>query len=108
MIGRAAATNPWIFSQMQQYGTTGRYDIPTDLDRYRLLSGYYQQINASGQPDAIGKMKQFACWFSHGVGNGGELRRNVHAARTPAEALETIERFFCERAGRDSVATPAV
>ena len=94
MIGRAAATNPWIFRQMQQYAACGRYDTPTDLDRYRLLSGYYQQINASGQPDAIGKMKQFACWFSHGVGNGGELRRKVHAAHTPAEVLDTIERFF--------------
>ena len=30
MIGRAAATNPWIFSQMQQYAATGRYDLPSD------------------------------------------------------------------------------
>src|SRR5438270_6161986 len=37
MIGRAAATNPWIFRQMQQYGATGRYDTPTDRDRHRLL-----------------------------------------------------------------------
>jgi hypothetical protein len=44
-------------------------------------------------------MKQFACWFSHGVGNGGELRRNVHAARTPSEVLESVERFFEHRAG---------
>src|SRR6202163_2848797 len=29
MIGRAAATNPWIFSQMQQYAATGRYDLPS-------------------------------------------------------------------------------
>jgi hypothetical protein len=43
-------------------------------------------------------MKQFACWFSHGVGNGGELRRNVHAARTPGEVLESVERFFENRA----------
>jgi len=49
-------------------------------------------------PDAVGKMKQFACWFSHGVGNGGELRRNVHAARTISEVLESVERFFEHRA----------
>src|SRR5260370_1309319 len=85
MIGRAAATNPWIFQQMQQYAATGRYDTPTDADRHQLLSGYYREINAANQPDAVGKMKQFACWFSHGVGNGGELRRKVHAARPPGE-----------------------
>src|SRR5437899_10345964 len=98
MIGCASDTKPWIFPQMQQYAATGRYDVPTDADRHRLLSGYYREINAANQPDAVGKMKQFACWFSHGVGNGGELRRNVHAARTPSEVLESVERFFEHRA----------
>jgi tRNA-dihydrouridine synthase B len=94
MIGRAAATNPWIFSQMAQYAATGRYDIPSDADRHRLLSGYYTEINAANLPDGVGKMKQFACWFSHGVGNGSELRRTVHAARTQQEVLDSVERFF--------------
>src|SRR5262249_5431829 len=34
MIGRAAATNPWIFRQMQEYAETGRYNIPTEADRF--------------------------------------------------------------------------
>jgi len=94
MIGRAAATNPWIFAQMKDFRETGRYTVPTELDRYRLLSGYYRQILDSNQPDSMGKMKQFACWFTHGVGNGSELRRVVHLARTPAEVLDNVERFF--------------
>jgi tRNA-dihydrouridine synthase B len=98
MIGRAAATNPWIFSQMQQFAETGRYTTPTEDDRYRLLIDYYGQICAANLPDGVGKMKQFACWFTHGVGNGSELRRIVHAARTPSEVLESVERFFEGRA----------
>lgn len=98
MIGRAAATNPWIFSQMAQYRETGRYDKPGEAERYRLLSGYYQQIYAANLPDGVGKMKQFACWFTHGVGNGSELRKIVHAARTSSEVLESVERFFQGRA----------
>jgi tRNA-dihydrouridine synthase B len=94
MIGRAAATNPWIFSQMAAYQATGAYPQPSEADRHRLLSGYYKEIQSANQPDAIGKMKQFACWFTHGVGNGSELRRTVHAARTPSEVLEQVERFF--------------
>src|SRR5262244_1472894 len=94
MIGRAAATNPWIFSQMAEYQATGSCRQPSDLDRHRLLSGYYKEIQSANQPDAIGKMKQFACWFTHGVGNGSELRRTVHAARTPSEVLDAVERFF--------------
>ncbi|HSC46403.1 MAG TPA: tRNA dihydrouridine synthase DusB [Candidatus Acidoferrum sp.] len=98
MIGRAAATNPWIFSQMADFRETGRYRQPTDADRHRLLSGYYREIKTAAQPDAIGKMKQFACWFTHGVSNGGELRRTVHAARTPGEVLDAVERFFASPA----------
>jgi nifR3 family TIM-barrel protein len=98
MIGRAAATNPWIFSQMVEYRATGSYSQPSDADRHRLLSGYYKEIKAAEQPDAVGKMKQFACWFSHGVGNGSELRRRVHAARTPSEVLDAVEQFFEQQA----------
>jgi len=94
MIGRAAASNPWIFSQMLEYGEKGAYTAPSEQDRYRLLSGYYREIKAAEQPDAVGKMKQFACWFTHGVGNGSELRKNVHAAKTPVEVLDAVEKFF--------------
>src|SRR6266436_3882825 len=86
MIGRAAATNPWIFSQMQQHAQTGRYDTPTDDVRYRLLMDYYRQINAANLPDGVGKMKQFACWFTHSVGNGTELPQSTEsltALRSP-------------------------
>ena len=94
MIGRAAATNPWIFRQIEQFTATGRYDQPSEGDRYRLLSGYFRRLVAAEWPDAIGKMKQFACWFTHGVRNGSELRRQVHAARTPAEVLDQVDAFF--------------
>lgn len=98
MIGRAAATNPWIFAQMKEFRETGRYSVPSENDRHRLLSGYYRQILNSNAPDSMGKMKQFACWFTHGVGNGSELRRIVHLARTPGEVVENVERFFERKA----------
>jgi tRNA-dihydrouridine synthase len=79
---------------MEEFQATGGFRQPSDADRYRLLSGYYREIKAADQPDAVGKMKQFACWFTHGVGNGSELRRTVHAARTPGEVLDAVERFF--------------
>jgi hypothetical protein len=67
---------------------------------------YYRQINAANLPDGVGKMKQFACWFTHGVGNGSELRGIVHAARTPAEILESVECFFEGRAIAQQEAEP--
>jgi tRNA-dihydrouridine synthase B len=96
MIGRAASTNPWIFRQISQYVETGHFDEPSELDRYRLLSTYFRNLVDTEWPDAIGKMKQFACWFTHGVRNGSELRRNVHAARTTVEILDQVDSFFAD------------
>jgi tRNA-dihydrouridine synthase B len=96
MIGRTAATNPWIFRQMEQYFSTGRYDEPTEADRYRLLADYFRSLVAAELPDVIGKMKQFACWFTHGVRNGSVLRHEVHSSRTPVEVLQRVEGFFVD------------
>jgi nifR3 family TIM-barrel protein len=94
MIGRAAAGNPWIFRQIEQLAASGRYDEPSESDRYRLLSAYFSHLAAGGQPDAIGKMKQFACSFTHSIRNGAELRRQVVLSRAPGEVLERVEKFF--------------
>ena len=96
MIGRTAATNPWIFRQMEQYFSAGHYEEPSEGDRYRLLADYFRGLIAADLPDAIGKMKQFACWFTHGVRNGSELRHQVHSSRTPQEVLQRVEEFFAD------------
>jgi tRNA-dihydrouridine synthase B len=94
MIGRAASSNPWIFRQIADYVETGRYEEPTDTDRYHLLSGYFRSLIEAEMPDAIGKMKQFATLFTHGVRNGGELRQQVHHSRTADEILDRVDAFF--------------
>jgi tRNA-dihydrouridine synthase B len=96
MIGRAAATNPWIFAQIEEYARTGCYRAPSEEERLALLISYYRSLAAAELPDTTGKMKQFACWFTHGVRNGSELRRQVHTACAPNEILERVERFFRE------------
>jgi nifR3 family TIM-barrel protein len=98
MIGRTASSNPWIFSQIADYLATGRYQEPEESDRYRLLSDYFRNLIAAGMPDAIGKMKQFATLFTHGVRHGGELREAVHHAHTAAEILDRVDAFFAHAA----------
>jgi tRNA-dihydrouridine synthase len=94
MIGRSASSNPWIFRQIAQYLATQRYDEPTELDRYNLLSGYFRSLIAAEMPDAAGKMKQFASLFTHGVRNGSELRHSVHHAQSAPEILDRVDAFF--------------
>lgn len=101
MIGRTAASNPWIFRQIAQYAAAGRYDEPSEADRYELIRTYFQMLVEECMPGAAGKMKQFASWFTHGVQNGAVLRKAVYEARHEHEILDRVDAFFCE-----TLATP--
>ncbi|HLI33420.1 MAG TPA: tRNA dihydrouridine synthase DusB [Terriglobia bacterium] len=94
MIGRAAPTNPWIFRQMMEYFRGGTYSEPAEADRYELIRSYYAMLVQENMPGAIGKMKQFASWFTHGVRNGAELRRQVQSAQSAREVLDRVDEFF--------------
>jgi nifR3 family TIM-barrel protein len=97
----------------------GVYEQPTDQDRYKMIRTYFQMlvdeiaieeaaeavraeaIVASGQVarearnrDAVGKMKQFASWFTHGVPGGGALRKQIFEAKKGAAVIDAVEAFF--------------
>jgi nifR3 family TIM-barrel protein len=122
MIGRAAPANPWIFRQIAQYTATGTYTKPTDMDRYRMIRDYFERLmhevaehpevhgpadddlskrlkrnHESAQRDAIGRMKQFASWFTHGVPGGATLRRAIFDAKRGAQVIDLVEDFFTQR-----------
>lgn len=101
MIGRTAPSNPWIFRQIQQYcadvtPTSGvrPYDQPTESDRYDMIRTYFQMLIEEELPDAAGKMKQFASWFTHGVPGGAALRKSIYDSKAAPEILLRVEDFF--------------
>ena len=94
MIGRTAASNPWIFRQIHQYDATGRYDQPTDDDRYQMIRTYFKMLVDENMHGTAGKMKQFVAWFTHGVPNGSALRKAVYEANDGPAILANVERFF--------------
>jgi nifR3 family TIM-barrel protein len=97
----------------------GTYDHPTNEDRYRMIRTYFQMlvdeialeeaaeaaraeaIIALGQiarekrnRDAVGKMKQFAAWFTHGVSGGGALRKQIFESKNGNAVMAAVEHFF--------------
>jgi tRNA-dihydrouridine synthase B len=100
----------------------GYYDRPTDLDRYRMIRDYFERLmhevaehpeflgpaetdaekrmkrnHESAQRDAIGRMKQFASWFTHGVPGGATLRREIFEAKRGAQVMDKVEAFFTQK-----------
>ncbi len=120
MIGRTAPANPWIFRQIEQYcagmnddreGTAeaapsrrvlppsvvakGRsHDEPSETDRYEMIRTYFSMLIEEELPDATGKMKQFASWFTHGVPGGAGLRKAIYESKSAPEILGRVEEFF--------------
>jgi tRNA-dihydrouridine synthase B len=97
MIGRAAPANPWIFRQIAEYTASGSYTQPTEIDRYHLIRTYFSMLLDQEFPDATGKMKQFASWFTHGVPGGAGLRKAIYEAKTGPAIIEAVEKFFLTR-----------
>ncbi len=94
MIGRTASYNPWIFRQLQEYLATGSYRVPRDRERYDMMKTYYLMLEEHGESDAVGKMKQFATYFTHGVRNGSKLRTEIYRAASVTQILAIVDAFF--------------
>ena len=111
------------YTATKQATGVGTYDKPTDMDRYRMIRDYFDRLmhevaehpevlgstdtdldkrlkrnHESAQRDAIGRMKQFASWFTHGVPGGATLRREIFEAKRGAQVIEKVEAFFTQRA----------
>jgi nifR3 family TIM-barrel protein len=101
MIGRMAPSNPWIFRQIEQYISRRRraYEHPAEADRYQMIRTYFSMLIEEGFPDAEGKMKQFASWFTHGVPGGAALRKQIYESKSAVEILSRVEEFFEVRLG---------
>jgi tRNA-dihydrouridine synthase B len=104
MIGRTASSNPWIFRQIDEYLRTGYYNVQAEHERYDMMKTYYLMLEEHGEADAIGKMKQFATYFTHGVRNGSKLRVDIYRAQEVKQVLEIVDAFFCDPLQRAEVA----
>jgi tRNA-dihydrouridine synthase B len=94
MIGRTASSNPWIFRQLDEYLRIGSYIVPPDRERYNMMKTYYLMLEEHGEADAVGKMKQFATYFTHGVRNGSKLRTEIYRAQDVGRILDIVDAFF--------------
>jgi nifR3 family TIM-barrel protein len=96
MIGRTASSNPWIFRQIESFVKTGSYESPSEQDRYGIMRRYFGMLLEKGTSDNVGKMKQFATYFTHGVRNGARLRAAIYTLHDAQPILDAVDRFFEE------------
>lgn len=98
MIGRAASSNPWIFRQIAEYLERGTYFHPSEQNRWDVMRAYYSMLIRQGGLDVVGKMKQFATYFTHGVRNGAKLRAAIYHEREASAILDLVDAHFSREA----------
>ncbi len=94
MIGRGALSNPWIFRQIHEIESGLPVTQPSVADKYGLIKSYFQLLFEEEIPGAIGKMKQFASWFTHAIPFGASLRKSIYESTSESEVMDRIEEFF--------------
>jgi tRNA-dihydrouridine synthase B len=72
-----------------------------------MIRTYFQMLIEEELPDAVGKMKQFASWFTHGVPGSAGLRKAIYESRGAAQILTRVEEFFEARVSGQSVLSVA-
>jgi len=87
-----AAVPTWAEAERPTVGKL--YDEPSEADRYQMIRTYFQMLIEEELPDAVGKMKQFASWFTHGVPGGAGLRKAIYESKSAVEILGRVEEFF--------------
>jgi tRNA-dihydrouridine synthase B len=83
------------------------YEQPSEADRYQMIRTYFRMLIEEELPDAVGKMKQFASWFTHGVPGGAGLRKAIYESKSAPEVLTRVEDFFEARLATLAVAAMA-
>ncbi len=53
-----------------------------------------QRTRESALRETIGKMKQFASWFTHGIPGGATLRKQIFESKDGNAVLCAVEHFF--------------
>lgn len=94
MIGRGALSNPWIFRQIYEQENGLPATEPDVASKYQLIRSYFRLLFEEETPGAIGKMKQFASWFTHAIPHGAALRKSIYESQSEAEVMGRIEEFF--------------
>src|SRR5258707_829593 len=84
------------------------YTVPSDHDRYNMMKTYYLMLQEHGEADAVGKMKQFATYFTHGVRNGSKLRVQIYHLHEVPAILDAVDAFFSDDLAEESAQVECV
>lgn len=96
MIGRGALGAPWLFSQVQQYLSTGRYDPtpPLDVRMALMVEQMTLAVQYKGEGVASREARKHCGWYISGIRGAAQLRRAAGELQTLDDVKRLAERVL--------------
>lgn len=99
MVARGALGNPWIFREAGQLLAGGQPDRPSVEERRQLALRHLELFIAlAGEGVALREMRKHLSWYSRGIANAAQFRKQINTIEGKGALLEALDRFFTAEA----------
>jgi tRNA-dihydrouridine synthase B len=104
MVGRGVQGRPWFINQLSRYLEEGIVpDAPTGSSKKEIVLQHYEEmLRFYGEYAGIRIARKHLCWYSNGLKNSSEFRREVSRAEDPVKVVAAVEHYFSS--GDDRIA----
>ena len=94
MVGRAALSNPFIFSQIDAFLETGSYPVPSHRQIFGAMAHLTRSyIDFFGEEPACRMLRGRLSWFIKGIPGCSSFRKRLSAIESGDHALSIIREF---------------
>jgi len=94
MIGRAALGNPFIFKEINDYLSTGKYEKVSQNEKFDAMIEHYERLIAlKGERIATMEMRTHAAWYVKGMKDSTVFKVKLNEIISKIEFLELINAY---------------
>ena len=94
MVGRAAMSNPYLLSQIEDYVTRGTYKEPKPSEIFQKMERLIElYVDYFGEKHAARMLRGRLTWFVKGLPGCSAFRQNLARIETSAQAITLIQAF---------------
>ncbi|MEW5896575.1 MAG: tRNA-dihydrouridine synthase family protein [Nanoarchaeota archaeon] len=96
MVGRAAASNPYIFTQINDYLQKGKYKQISSKERIGLFFRYLKYAQKFPSSIELSNMKTQAMAFSKSCPESSKLRKSIAGVKTIGQVEQVMKEFYAQ------------